>query len=184
MNESVRPSSHGPLTVTLHWLMAALFVAAFILGQIMEEMPRGDAKLSVLGWHLIAGAAIFALLIPRVLARLWNRTAHQMQGPLWERRAAHIVHVGLYALMIALPLTGLLTVATGRSTVPLWGDVQLVPLLTSKMLHEAMEETHGFLVGVLIAGIAAHIIGVLWHKYVRRDGIAGRMWPFRRRHMR
>jgi cytochrome b561 len=180
MIDTIRPSPHGLVTVTLHWLVAILFVTAFAFGQIMEELPRGDAKLTVLGWHLLAGTAIFALLLPRLLARAINAGFRHEQGPIWEQRAAKFVHFGMYGLMVCLPLTGFLAVATGRSAVPLWGEFKLEPLFTSKMLHGAMEETHEFLVSVLIAAVAAHVLGVLWHKFIRRDDVAGRMWPFGR----
>jgi cytochrome b561 len=180
MNETFRPSPHGPVTVTLHWLVAILFVAAFAFGEIMDELPRGDARSTVLGWHLLAGGAIFALLAPRLLARLTGAARHD-DGPAWERRAAKFLHFGLYGMMLALPLTGFLAVVSGRTAVPLWGDLKLEPLFTSKLLHSAMEERHEFLVGVLIAAVALHVVGVIWHQYVRRDGVAGRMWPFGKR---
>ena len=63
-----RPAAHGPATIALHWIMALLFAAAFIAGQVMEEMPRGGDKLTVLGWHLVLGAAVFALAIPQAAA--------------------------------------------------------------------------------------------------------------------
>jgi cytochrome b561 len=180
MIDTTRPSPHGPFTVTLHWLVVILFVVAFAFGQIMEELPRGDAKLSVLGWHLLAGAAIFALLLPRLVARRFSGGFRHIDGPTWEQRAAKLVHFGLYGLMVGLPLTGFLAVTTGRNAIPLWGEFKLEPLFTSKMLHGAMEETHEFLVSVLFAAVAVHVLGVLWHKFIRRDDVAGSMWPFRR----
>jgi cytochrome b561 len=180
MIDTARPTSHGPITVTLHWLVAILFVTAFAFGQIMEELPHGDAKLTVLGWHLLAGAAILALVLPRLLARAATGGLRHDQGPLWEQRAAKFVHFGLYGLMVGLPLTGFLAVTTGRNAIPLRGEFKLEPLFTSKMLHGAMEETHEFLVSVLIAAVAAHVLGVIWHKFIRRDDVAGRMWPFGR----
>lgn len=174
-----RPAAHGPATIALHWIMALLFVAAFIAGQVMEEMPRGADKLSVLGWHLVLGGAVFALAIPRLLRRRRLETLHDA-GPAWERASAKAVHALLYLLMIALPLTGFLAGVSLRGAIPLPFGGEIGPLFASSMLHEAMEETHEFLVNALVIGVGLHVAGTLWHKYVRRDGVAGRMSPFAR----
>jgi len=179
MNLSERPSAHGPTAIALHWLVAHLFAVAFVLGQIMEEMSRGSGKLAVMGWHLLIGGVIFALLLPRLVARIRAGWPRYEGGAPWERSAAHWVHIGLYAMMAAIPLTGFIAATSGPATIPLPGGFELSPLLSSRMLHGAMEETHEFLVSALIAIVGLHIAGVLWHKYVRRDGAAGRMWPFR-----
>ena len=170
---------YSPLTISLHWIIAALFVVAFVLGQVLEEMPRGAEKLSVLGWHLLAGSAILALFLPRLLARRANRPRHE-DTPEWEKRAARLVHFALYALMIALPVSGFLAAASMPVAIPLPGGAEIGPLFSSPMLHEAGEEIHETLVGLLVFGVAIHVGGTLWHKFIRRDGVAGRMLPFAR----
>jgi len=173
-----RPAAHGPATIALHWIMALLFVSALIAGQVMDELPRGG-ELTVLGWHLVLGAAVFALAIPRLLRRRRIDTFHD-DGPAWERGTAKAVHALLYVLMIALPVTGFLAGASLRGAIPMpWGG-EFGPLFSSPLLHEAMEETHEFLVSALVIGVGLHVVGTLWHKYVRRDGVAGRMSPFAR----
>ena len=178
-----RPAAHGPATIALHWIMALLFVAAFIAGQVMDELPRGGDKLSALGWHLVLGGAVFALAIPRLLRRRRIDTFHDSghdTGPAWERGAAKAVHALLYVLMVALPVTGFLAGASLRGAIPLpWGG-EFGPLFSSPLLHEAMGETHEFLVSALVIGVGLHVVGTLWHKYVRHDGVAGRMSPFAR----
>ena len=182
MSVPAQPRPHGPLIIALHWIIAVLFLAAFILGEIMEEVPRGDARLTVMGWHLLAGSAIFALFLPRLLTRFFGRWTSDGAGPDWARRGATLVYAAFYGLMIALPFTGFFAIASGRSPVPLWGNIELNPFLDLHFLHEAMEETHEFLVSLLIAVVAAHVAGVLWHKFVRRDGVWERMWPFGSHH--
>ena len=179
MSSHDHQAPHGFSTIALHWGMAALFVAAFILGQIMEELPRGGEKLSVLGWHLLAGGAVFILALPRLMRRRKIKSVHN-EGAAWERGAATVVHVALYALMILLPLSGFLAGASLPTAIPIPGGFELSPLFSSPMLHEAMEEAHEFLVVALVWGVGLHIAGTLWHKFVKRDGVAGRMSPFAR----
>ena len=90
------------------------------------------------------------------------------------------MHALLYLLMVALPVTGFLAGASLRGAIPLPFGGEVGPLFSSPMLHEAMEETHEFLVNALVIGVGLHVVGTLWHKYVRRDGVAGRMSPFAR----
>ncbi len=174
-------AAYGRKTIVLHWGMALLFIVAFILGQVMEELPRGPEKLSVLGWHLLVGGAVFLLALPRLMRRRKLRVFRD-QGAPWERGTAKAVHFVLYALMIVLPLSGFLAGASLPATIPLPGGFELSPLFSSPWLHEAMEETHEFLVVALVWGVGLHIAGTLWHKFIKRDGVAGRMSPFARKH--
>jgi len=98
--------------------------------------------------------------------------------PWWERWSATAVHLGLYAVMIGLPVTGFLAATSLTVPVPVFGLFELPPMATSPRLHEAGEEAHEFLVGLAVFLIFFHVIGTVWHIVIRRDGIAGRMIPF------
>src|SRR6185437_3518172 len=96
--------------IALHWLIAALMVSGFTLGWIMTSIHGlTPAKLRYVSWHKWIGVTVFAFATLRVL---WRLTHHApplpRRMPAWQRAAANLVHLLLYVLMIAIPITGYL----------------------------------------------------------------------------
>ena len=172
---------YSPANMALHWAMAGVMIAGFVLGEIMEDMPRGPEKLTVMGWHVLAGLTIAALVIPRILARLRGTPALPPAMPLWERRLATAGHLVLYAVMLALPFTGLIAIITGGRAFPVLGLFEIPALGPVPGIHGGMETVHGILSKLFLGTLVLHVLATLWHALVRRDGIAGRMMPVRTR---
>jgi cytochrome b561 len=99
--------------------------------------------------------------------------------PLWERAGAHLSHLLLYALMIALPLTG--WVISSASNVPfkIFWTVPL-PAITApdKAVSELFATVHGWLVTLLALVLVAHVGAALRHHYVKKDTVLTRMLPW------
>jgi len=166
--------------ITLHWAMAVAIAGAYILGEAIEEAPLGAKGLAE-GQHALIGLVVLALVVPRIVARLRGVPAHPPTMPTWERRLAHVGHGLLYVLMIAIPLAGLIGIVTGGRpvTLPILGTVPI--LFPMGFLHEAAEEVHETLGGLLLPLVGLHVLATLWHTAVRRDGVLGRMLPIGRR---
>lgn len=165
--------------IALHWLIALGLIGAFALGTYMSELPLSPRKLQLYSWHKWAGVSLFAL----VLLRLGWRLIHpapplpaSMPAPL--RTAAHLTHVALYILMIAIPLSGwLMSSAKGIQTV--WFGVLPLPDLLAKDadLGKQLELLHMVLNYTMAALVLAHIGAALKHHFVDRDDILQRMLP-------
>ncbi|MEO0316526.1 MAG: hypothetical protein RL404_203 [Pseudomonadota bacterium] len=166
----------------LHWLMALLIIGLLALGFVMTEMPVSPQKLKVYSWHKWGGVTLFVLLLVRVSWRI----AHPPPALPWQmgrlqQLAAHLGHLALYALMIALPITGwLMSSAKGFQTV--WFGVLPIPDLLGKdkALGELLEEVHESLSWVLIALLVVHVVAALKHHVIDKDDILTRMLPRRR----
>lgn len=166
----------------LHWLMALLLIGLLALGFVMTEMPLSPQKLQVYSWHKWAGVTVFLLLLVRLAWRITHRPPPLpwQMGKL-QQVAAHLGHIGLYVLMLALPISGwLMSSAKGFQTV--WFGVLPIPdlLPKDKVLGELLEEVHETLSWVLIVMLAAHVAAALKHHFVDRDDILTRMLPHRR----
>jgi cytochrome b561 len=98
----------------------------------------------------------------------------------WERAAAHLSHFLLYALMIALPVTG--WIVSSASNVP-FRIFRLIPLpaivAPDKATADLFSTVHGWLVTLLVLVLIAHIGAALRHHYVKRDTVLARMLPRR-----
>src|SRR5512136_1295175 len=109
--------SWGAPAKLFHWVMAALIFSQIALGLAAVGWRISPTKLNLFVWHKSTGLLILALLALRLLWRFSHRApALPGEMPLWERTGARLSHFLLYALMIALPLTG--WVISSASNVP------------------------------------------------------------------
>jgi cytochrome b561 len=169
----------GLVAIALHWLAAGAIVAAVILAWIVEDLERGGPKDLMLMWHKSVGLTIFAVMIVRLVWRLTHPAPPlppQMSLP--QRLAAGLTHIFLYAITLAMPVSGYLSVAArGRETlfyglfmVPRWAPLD-------RALSLGMEKAHNYGQYALYVLVAAHVGAALYHHFVLRDGVLARMWP-------
>ncbi len=172
----------GVFGLVIHWAMAVLMVAGFASGQIMEDADKVTQGFSVMGWHIMIGGAILGLVILRILWRHMDPPpALPGTMPVWEVKLSWLVHMALYGVMIALPVTGFLTLTTLNVSVPVTDSFTMAPWMPSASLNDGFEEIHEALVGLMMASVGLHTVGALWHRYVSKDGVAERMLPFLKR---
>lgn len=162
-------------SILLHWTMAVAIAAAWTIGQLLEDIPRAS-RVAWEGGHALIGLTVFALLLPRLLARLVGGVP-DAAGPEWEKRLAKAAHALLYALMLALPLTGIAIAMSGRNPMPILGLFDIPNLLGGLGLRRTLEGVHGMLANVLLGTVVLHVAATLWHALVRRDGVARHMLP-------
>ncbi|QBR01937.1 cytochrome b [Paraburkholderia pallida] len=176
---SAKSSRFTPLQRTLHWLMAAGILAMLFIGVGMVS-TIGPDYLRLVSIHKALGVAILALALLRLMLRLLRGTPPlPAQMPEAMKLAAHLSHVVLYFLMIALPLIGWGMLSAADYPVVLCG-VRLPSILPhSNALHSLLWNAHRFLAFSLFALIVLHIAAALLHALVRRDGVFRTMASWR-----
>ena len=93
--------------VVLHWLMALMILATFPLGLYMSDLPLSPYKLQLYAYHKWIGIVLLILLLLRLTWRVTHRPPAFLIGmPRWQALSAHLVHWGLYGLMLAVPFSG------------------------------------------------------------------------------
>lgn len=166
--------------VALHWLIAALIIAAFLLGVTMTDIPGiTPTKLKYYSWHKWLGVTVLGLVAIRLLWRLTHRPpAYPASMPAWQQRAAHALHGTLYFLMVAIPVSGYLySLASGVPVVYL-GIVPLPNLIgPDPELKPVLKAVHYWLNMTLLTAFALHVAAALKHLLVDRDRIFQRMLP-------
>lgn len=186
MNSTYIATSPAPVRYTatakvLHWLLALLLFALLGLGFYMRDLPLSPEKLQLYSWHKWAGVSAFLLAVIRLGWRLSHQPpALPASMSAAQRLAAHVGHLGLYALMLAIPLSGwLMSSAKGFQTV--WFGVLPLPDLVAKdkALGELLATLHLGLNLALLALLAGHIGAALKHHFIDRDDILTRMLPGR-----
>ncbi len=149
---------HGFVTRGIHWLSGGLLAYGYFKG-LDNVNQLADPTLF---WSEIAFAGALGLLF--AVRLLWTHkvggtTRLPEDAPRWEHLASRAVHVGLYAAVFGIVLSGL-GVALGYAT----------PLLGGWFLA-GMVGLHELALTVLPLLLIAHIAGALWHKFVRKDGV-------------
>ena len=172
---------YTPPARLLHWLMAALLIGLLALGFYMSDLPLSPEKLQLYAWHKWAGVTAFILLAIRLLWRATHRPpALPASMSAAAQRMAHLGHLALYALMIAIPLSGwLMSSAKGFQTV--WFGVLPLPdlLAKDKALGDLLQTVHLTLNFVLIAVLLGHVGAALKHHFIDKDDVMTRMLPRR-----
>ncbi len=99
--------------------------------------------------------------------------------PAWQHSAANIAHFFLYALTLAIPLSGwLMSSATGFQVVYL-GLLPIPDLLAkNKEVADQMKQLHEALNWLMVLVVALHVAAALKHHVVDRDDVLRRMLPF------
>ena len=176
MNSTTR---YTATAIALHWLTALLVFVSFPLGVYMHGLALSPLKLQLISYHKWLGVTIFLL----TAARLAWRAAHVPPPlpetiPLWQQRAAHGLHLLLYILLFAIPLSGWLMSSAKGFPVVYLGLVQLPDLVgKDKALGELLTEVHEMLNFGLLALVGMHVAAALKHHFIERDTTLLRMLP-------
>jgi cytochrome b561 len=168
---------YGWVSVSLHWLMLILIVAAYATMEFKSIFPKGSAsRQAMTDWHYMLGLSVFALVWLRLITRVaGSDPAIEPPLPPWQSRSRTAMHCALYVLMIGIPLLGLMTLNAKGTPVALLGYDFPVLIGKSQVAAKGLKEVHEILAraGYLLIGL--HAIAALLHHYVRRDNTLRRM---------
>jgi len=166
---------YDAVAVVLHWGIAALIAAAFLLGLTVDDFPKAYEG-AVVNAHSIIGLAVIVLSLARVGWRLGHRPppSPRANGPIAEI-ASKLVHVALYLLMIAVPIIGIPTLLYRGRGID-FGIFQMPPLVARiPEIFHPLTEVHELTAYALVVLAVGHVLAALYHQFVLRDGLVARM---------
>ena len=99
-------------------------------------------------------------------------------APWWEQRLSRLVHVSIYLAIGAILLSGFAMAYFAAADVVVDAKAEIV--LTMSPRFSFLRSAH--LVGLAILGrlLALHLVGALWHRFVRHDGVMQSISLFKR----
>lgn len=168
---------YHPALVFLHWLLALLLIAGLIVGKfLLDPIPESDpAKLDALRPHMIVGLVILALMVIRLVVRL--RTSHPPEADIGVNllnKVARLAHWALYIAVFGLIGSGIgMSILTGLPDIVFGDSGDPLPASFDDLAPRA---AHGIFATLLVLLIAGHVAAALYHQFVRKDGLLGRMW--------
>lgn len=168
----------SPLTIAFHWIVALTIISLLAVGLYMEDLPRGEFRSFLYGWHKVIGTTILMIASIRILWR-WSQGLPKAAGnyPDWQRKLANLVHVMLLIATVGMPLSGALMSYGGGHPVPILGlfNLQLPEGEKIKWMSSVGHVLHEYGGKLLIGIIALHVAGALKHHFQDRDGTLKRM---------
>ena len=162
----------------LHWLIAVLIAAQFVVAWFMPHIGRNAKAEGLVSLHFSLGVLILAVMIVRWIHRLRFPVPLEMpDAPAWERWAAHWMHIAIYAILLVGPWLGWASASAHNLPVRLFGIA--LPALAAPKAGWALEagDVHTWTMWALLALVALHALAALYHYFVRRDGVLQRMLP-------
>jgi cytochrome b561 len=174
--------------VALHWIIALLIGFNIILGLGSNYVPDACVR-PMIDLHKSFGITVLLLFFVRLVWRLTHRPPPFPADykPL-EAKAAHIVHILLYGLIIAIPFTGWIhdsawSAATQHPMLLYWfipwfrlGFITGLDPATKDHVHSLFGAVHTYLGYCLYGVLFLHIVGALKHQFLDRQPELQRMW--------
>lgn len=155
------PSHYSRAQIALHWGIFLLIALQYLFHEPMTEAwdslrETGDFTFSPLvAGHVFGGLLILALVVWRIaLRRTRGAPPLPEEEPAPLRLAAAATHLGLYGLMLLMPVSGALAWFGGIG---------------------AAAGAHGVMRILLLALVALHIAGALYQQFVLKTDIMSRM---------
>jgi cytochrome b561 len=140
--------------------------------------PANEAfKLRLYNIHESLGVIVFVIVLMRLLNRWLNPPPSlPADTPAGIRIAARVNHWGLYALLVLMPITGFLATNAWGFPLSVFGVLPLpVPLGKNEEIAKVLSLLHWCGAVTIILLIVAHLGGVIYHTFIRRDGLLQRM---------
>jgi len=159
--------------MALHWSTAVVVLAAYFLS---EGGP--NLRLDPPRWHFITGMAVLLLVIPRLLTRAMGGAPPLLDsGSQWLNVTVKLGHATLYALLIAVPLTGWYAMSRLGVSFSILG--YSLPMLTAPVqgYPGLVGDVHQWGGNAILILAGGHAALALWHHFFRHDDTLRRMSP-------
>jgi len=192
-------SRYSMVAIILHWSIAIAIGLMIYVGWWMTDAIKDPALASpafkAYQFHKSLGLTILVLTLFRLIWRLTHKfppLPEHMPG--WEKAAARLSHILLYAIMLIMPITGWIYVSAGWNSemnmpfaIPtLWfglfewphlpGLTEASDAVRSAAAGAAME-VHEIVAWGAVGLIVLHAAAALKHHFYDRDSVLAGMVP-------
>jgi cytochrome b561 len=156
----------------IHWATALLAAAMIPCAYAAQALTESDTEWAetLVGTHVAAGLSILVLTAARLVARLALARPAPADERAWPRLATGLVSAVFYALLIALPVTGILKLTLSGLDVSAFGMVIVPAGDIAPWAARMSKSAHEWLGKVFIALALLHAAATLLHR--RLFGIA------------
>lgn len=152
----------------IHWLMAIIILGLLGMGIYMTEFLSKEApnRMDVYNLHKSFGVIALILVFIRIINRfIYKSPALPASMPKAEIILAQLAHLGLYLLMIVVPLSGYLMSNSFGYPAMFFGHE--LPFLVERNFEygKFFSEAHELSAYGLLGLVALHVLGALKHRF-------------------
>lgn len=173
-------TQYGAVPQLIHWLTALLVVADWLLGTFGDDLPKGPVRAFGMLTHMTFGECVALLLIVRVAWRVANPPPRLEGIPFgwFGELAAKLSHLALYALLLVVPLLGIMVQLKRGHDLPIFGLWSAAsPWPADRPTAKAVLGIHGLLADAFLILAGLHATAALMHHWLWRDRTLLRMLP-------
>jgi len=169
--------SYGSITKAFHWLLFLMLTFSIVAGNFLASMPKGSEKLQAAGMHKSFGAILLMLILLRLVWKLINMTPKEPEGiTAIEALLANAMHWGLYVLMFAQPISGIIMTQAAGYPVSFFGLFEFqVFLVKDPSLAKFALGVHGTVWILLVLAVIGHVGAALHHHFIKKDDVLKQM---------
>jgi cytochrome b561 len=184
--------------IILHWLIGFGIIFMFLLGWYMCDLPKEAPKsmsfdlfdLGIYTWqlseetsprsfyfnlHKSVGITLLGLIAFRILWRLTHPAPALLKTmEAWEKKLANATHHTLYLIMVLLPSSGVAMALYSKYGIK-WFGIPLAEGLGDEAMRDIFKNAHEIIGIILLTLLGLHILAVLKHTFVNKDGTLKRM---------
>ncbi|MBZ9672695.1 cytochrome b [Mesorhizobium sp. ES1-3] len=164
----------------MHWAVFLLVIGLYGLTYVEELFPRGDPGRALVWWlHISFGMLLFVLIVVRVGLRLTlEAPGLPRQMSELERWTAKVAHLVLYALLVAIPVLGIVLTWYRGDALSFFGLFTIpAPVSPDRDAARFVRELHSLCANLILILAGLHAAAALWHHFIRKDDVLKRMLP-------
>ncbi len=156
-----------------HWISAVLLLVTWTMIFLYSNSDNSW----YIGLHKAFGVSLLFWMIARVINRVITKAPPPVLMPRWQQLLAHLSHFALYALLIAMPIAGLLMSVYGGRPVDIFGLFQIPVFVTpDRSAARFYNDLHTDIIWpMIIAFTLIHIGAALYHQFVKKDNLITRI---------
>jgi cytochrome b561 len=149
-----------------------LFDLGIYTWQLSEETSPRSFYFNL---HKSFGITILGLIVFRVLWRLTHPAPALIKTmKAWEKKLANATHHALYLVMVLVPVSGAAMALYSKYGIK-WFGIPLAEGLGDDALRDIFKNAHEIIGIILLVLLGLHILAVLKHTFVNKDGTLKRM---------
>ncbi|PIE15732.1 MAG: cytochrome B [Rhodobacterales bacterium] len=166
---------YGTVAIILHWTIAALIFVLMGSGFRAAFMLDDAAKQAILKLHVPLGLLLILLTLLRLLWWVFIDTKPQPVAGTSRPQfiVAKAVQGMFYPAILLMVASGMTMMAMSGAGDVLFGSA---PGTLPDFTRYAPRLFHGLGAFLMIALLALHIGGALFHQFIQKDGLLRRMW--------
>jgi cytochrome b561 len=180
-------SPYDFLSRAFHWITAMVVTIAFILGpgDFGRLMRQGvdPATHSDIVWHESLGVLVFVLTLLRLVWVAFRPSAPQVTMTGWMHLSSRLVHLALWALLLVLPITAVLELASKSYPLTLVGGLRVNPMaiIANPSIAKLADwgDVHTFLGDAVMWIAGLHAAAAIYHHLFLKDGVLATMLPYK-----